>query len=154
MAPKPPNKTARPSRKARLTAARMAAVQALYAYTNAGTPVGDYLDDYAGKSQDGVELVKPELELFTKICYGAIAAFKDLDVVIDAAIPADNPARVEKLLRLILQAGLWELGMPGGADSGIIINDYVNVAHAFYDGHEPKLINAILDKAAKASSPA
>ena len=53
------------------------------------------------------------------------------------------------LLRAILRAGAYELLNHGDTAAGIIINDYVDVAHAFFDAKEPGLVNAILDKMGK-----
>jgi N utilization substance protein B len=52
------------------------------------------------------------------------------------------------LLRLILRCGVFELKYKT-AEKAIIINDYVNIAKAFYQLKEPAFVNAILDKFAK-----
>jgi len=55
----------------------------------------------------------------------------------------------EKLLQSILLCGIYEIMAHSDVDAPIIINDYVDVAHAFYDGGESKLVNAVLDRATK-----
>ena len=57
--------------------------------------------------------------------------------------------RLEILLRAILRAGVYELYHQSAIPTGVIINDYVDIAHAFFADREPGLVNGVLDKLAK-----
>ena len=57
--------------------------------------------------------------------------------------------RMEVLLRAILRAGAYELHHHAKIPAAVLINDYVDVAHAFFDAKEPGLVNGVLDKLAK-----
>ena len=37
----------------------------------------------------------------------------------------------------------------GSIPAGVIINDYVDVTHGFFNAKEPGLVNAVLDRLAK-----
>jgi N utilization substance protein B len=53
-------------------------------------------------------------------------------------------------LRSILRAGAAELLTQAEIPPKVTIAEYVDVGHAFYDGPEPRMINAVLDRMAKA----
>ena len=61
--------------------------------------------------------------------------------------------RLEVLLRAILRAGTYELAERLDVPAETVINEYVDVAHAFFAGREPGLANAVLDKVARALRP-
>ena len=60
-----------------------------------------------------------------------------------------SPQRLEPLLKAILRAGTYELQHCSDVSTGVIVNDYVDVAHGFFDAKEPGLVNAVLDRLAK-----
>ena len=127
------------SPKARKTSARLAAVQILYQMRlnnqDAKSAVREFISHRSGFNLDGDVLV-PE-------------RWSDIDGMVAAALAAGKKGEVETLLESILRAGAWELLANGEVDTGIIIHDYLNVTAAFYEGPEPKLVNAVLDKIAK-----
>ncbi len=140
-------------------AARLAAVQALYgqAQTEATGAVLDaqlsaYLTDQAHNhtSETASLPAPPDRELFAKIVRGVLADIPELDEMIAKSYTvSSNPARLEDLLRMVLRAGTYELWQHGEIAAPIIINDYVEVTHAYYMGNEPKMINGTLDNLQK-----
>lgn len=56
---------------------------------------------------------------------------------------------MEILLRVVLRAGAYELAFRPDIPAKVAINEYVDVAHAFYAGKEPGLVNAVLDRLAR-----
>ena len=152
MADKPP----RPSRKARLTSARLSAVQALYQQQLSGNTLGqvksEFLEHYAGGDLDGDEFVKPDEAHWLLVVDGVEQYGWQMDSKIDAAIHAVQSDRktenIDILLRLIMRCGCFELEQKT-ADAPIIINDYVNIAKAFYQLKESTLINGVLDSISK-----
>ena len=60
-----------------------------------------------------------------------------------------SPQRMENLLKAILRAGTFELWHHTDVPEGVIVNDYLDVAHGFFDAKEPGLVNAVLDRIAK-----
>ncbi len=142
---------------ARNSAARLAAAQALYQMelvtTRPDTIIRDFLEKKMPNETGDNEIALPqdfEGPLFSAIVRNAISRKADIDGMLQTSLDAKWPFdRLEKLLRAILRAGTAELLEHGTIDTGIIINDYVNVAHGFFAGKEPALVNAVLDRIAK-----
>jgi N utilization substance protein B len=164
MPPRKPSKPVRPperpavkktegSPKARKTAARLAAVQVLYQMRlnnqDAKSAVKEYISHRSGFNLDGDVLVPADEELLGDIVMGVNDRWSDVDQMVSAALAAGKKGEVETLLESILRAGAYELLAHGKIDTGIIINDYMNVTNGFYDGPEVKLVNGVLDKIAK-----
>jgi N utilization substance protein B len=141
----------------RRAAARLAAVQALYQIEITGLAVDQAIAQFlAGEAprtdiEDGpvAVLPAPDPELFAAIVGGVVAHRDRLDEIIGAALSiAWTVARLEILVRLILEAGVFELTFRDDIPPNVSINEYVNVANAFFDGAEPGLINGVLDSVA------
>lgn len=140
-------------------AARLAAVQALYGQLQtaaSGTVLDGQLAAYLSTQAKNTDIetaslpAEPDRELFTRIVRGVLAHIAELDEMIAASYAvSSNPARLEDLLRIILRAGAYELWQHGEVDGPIIINDYVEVTHAYYMNNEPKMINGTLDNLQK-----
>ena len=135
--------------------ARLAAVQALYQIAlTQKTPAQVIVNfrDHPPALGEDTEEAPPEAdgELFGMIVTGVTENIGALDEMLAGAMDAKLSAeRLEALLRAILRAGAFELHHQAMIPAGIIINDYVDVAHAFYGGKEPGLVNAVLDRLAK-----
>lgn len=156
----PPNPPEKPvvkktegSAKARKTSARLAAVQVLYQMRlnnqDAQSAVRAFIDKRIGFNLDGDVLVPADREMLEEIILGIQSRWTDIEEILVAALAERKGGEVELLLESILRAGAYELLADGKTDAGIIINDYMSVTTAFYEGSEPKLVNAVLDKIAK-----
>ena len=150
---RPAVKKTKGSPKAKRTAARLAAVQVLYQMRlnnqEAKSAVREYINHRSGFNLDGDVFVPADEELLTDIVMGIAKRWSDVDDMVSAALAVRKKGDVETLLESILRAGAYELLAHGSIDTGIIINDYMNVTNGFYDGPEVKLVNAVLDKIAK-----
>ena len=136
--------------------ARLAAVQALYQMTLLPRPADQVIREFRASPQallnEADEGPNPEVDfaLFGTIVAGVSSQPEQLDGMIAGALDTgSSPERMEVLLRSILRAGVYELHQHGSTPTGVIINDYVDVAHAFFDAKEPGLVNGILDRLAK-----
>ena len=70
--------------------------------------------------------------------------------MIRSGLTEDWPlSRLDATLRAILRAGAWELSAKKDVPVAVIVNEYVDVARAFFDGEEPKIVNAVLDRLAR-----
>lgn len=145
------------SRIARLSAARLAAVQAVYQMKandqDVRSVVSEFKTHRLGKPVEGQNMVLPDAELFTTIVAGVSEREADLNGMIEATLQNHNSAKtrntdisIEPLLWSILLCGSYELLAHHDTDAPVIISDYIDVAHAFYEGGEPKLVNGVLDK--------
>ena len=59
-------------------------------------------------------------------------------------------SRLETLLRLILEAGAYELAHRPDIPPRVTMSEYVGIAYAFFTGKEPGLANGVLDRLARA----
>lgn len=139
---------------AQKSAARLAAVQALYQMELGMARPNTVICDFVEKRMpNDNELNLPDdfdTALFTAIVRAALQRKTDIEETLVASLDAKWPyARLEKILKSVLRAGAAELFEHASIDTGIIINDYVNVAHGFFAGKEPALVNAVLDRLAK-----
>ncbi|EJF88850.1 transcription antitermination factor NusB [Bartonella tamiae] len=135
-------------------AARLAAVQALYQMDVAGTGVMETAAEYEafrlGQEVDGNQYLDADPQWFRIIISGVVKEQKTLDPLIRKRLPEDWPlSRIDSTLRAILRAGLWEIKSRKDVPVAVIVNEYVDIAKAFFDGEEPRLVNAVLDRLAK-----
>ncbi len=141
---------AKGSKKARHSAARLAAVQALYQMDgneqSAPSVIREYVDFRFGETVDGEAMISPDRELFSRLVSGVAERRDDLDHMVAATLGRERPA--DRLLNCIILCGAWELLARTDVDAPIIISDYLHVTEAFYDQGEKKLVNAVLDKIA------
>jgi N utilization substance protein B len=135
-------------------AARLAAVQALYEMEMTGVapdPVlAEFLDHRWPQEEEGRALVPPYRGMLGRIVRGVAERREDLDPMVAGALAAGHPLeRLEVLLAGILRAGTYELLAEPEVPARVVINEYVDVARAFYDGGEPGMVNAVLDRLAR-----
>ncbi|HVY20221.1 MAG TPA: transcription antitermination factor NusB [Bauldia sp.] len=140
-------------------AARLAAVQALYQMDLGGATLPDVLAEFEahrlGKELDGDQYRSADAPFFREIVGGVVEHQRVLDPAVDAALATGWPlARVDATLRAILRSGAFELGHRGDIPARVVINEYVDVANAFYEGEVPAMVNAVLDTLAKRLRPA
>jgi N utilization substance protein B len=141
------------SAKAQKTAARLAAVQVLYQMRlnnqEAKSAVREFIDHRIGFNLDGDLFVPANPDLLQEIVMGVTERWADIEAIVSKALADGKKGEVETLLESILRAGTYELLANSKVDTGIIINDYLNITTGFYEGSETKIVNAILDKVAK-----
>ena len=135
-------------------AARLAAVQALYQWQEGqDSPkdiVAQFIDVRTGETGEAGMRRDADRPFFTEIVQGAAAGSEDLQKIISEALAADwTWARVDRLVRAILLAGVYELMNRKDVPARVSINEYVEIAHAFYDKGEPTFINSVLDRVAR-----
>ena len=136
----------------RRSAARLAAVQTLYSMEITGVTAEQAITEFHQREADEPEtkLANPDGELMTLLVRGATAEGEVLDEMIGNALSRDwTVDRLESVLRAILRAGSFELKARPQTPARVVITEFVDVAHAFYAGPEPKMVNAVLDKVAR-----
>jgi len=134
--------------------ARLAAVQALYQVelTSAepGAVVNEFLAHRLGREIDGDQYAEADRGFFADLVKGCSSRREDVDTVVSAALPPDWPlVRLESVLRAILRAGTYELLARSDVPARVTINEYVEIAHAFFSGKEPGMVNGVLDRIAR-----
>lgn len=134
--------------------ARLAAVQALYQMDVAGSGVLEITAEYEqfrlGKEVDGAQYREADPQWFRAILAGVVENQKIVDPVIRQALTDDWPlSRLDSTLRAILRAGVYELMKREDVPVPVVVSEYVDIAKAFYEDEEPKLVNAVLDRVAR-----
>ncbi len=150
--PKTTANAARPANKR--GAARLAAVQALYQMDVAGAGILEVTAEYEqhrlGKEIDGATYREADAQWFRAILSGVIEHQKTIDPTVRQALTDDWPlSRLDSTLRAILRAGVYELIKRIDVPVPVIVSEYVDIAKAFYEDEEPKLVNAVLDRVAR-----
>jgi len=137
-------------------AARLAAVQALYQLemTDGGLPariVQEFIDHRLGSDIEGAPLVKADAAYFADVFAGAASRLEEIDGVIAQNLGEGwTVPRLDKPLRQILRAALYELLARLDVPPAVVISEYVEVARGFYeDGPEVGFVNGLLDRAAR-----
>jgi N utilization substance protein B len=135
-------------------AARLAAVQALYQMELSGTGVLEIVSEYEnfrlGQELDGEQYLKADPSWFRSIVAGVVRDQRALDPVIaDSLVEGWPLSRLDATLRAIMRAGVFEIIERKDVPTPVIVNEYVEIAHAFFEEEEPKLVNAVLDAVAR-----
>ncbi len=151
--PIPPD-AERKLRIARLAGARLAAVQALYQMEqteqSARSVILDFLEDRLGLDGEGEPIEEADPDLFKSIVDGVVERQEDVDSAIMKRLAEGwKIERLDATSRAILRAAVYELIVDIGLPSQIILDEYVTIAHAFFEGAEPKFINGLLDAVAR-----
>jgi N utilization substance protein B len=144
-----------PARSVSRSAARLAAVQALYQHEMEGTAKAKLLDEFhqhrLGREIEDEQYAEADVAFFDDLVAGALARREEIDALLgDRLAEGWTLARLDKTMLQILRAGAYELMARPDIPVGTAISEYVDVAHAFFEAREAKFVNGVLDAVAKA----
>ena len=136
------------------SAARLAAVQALYQWYMEATPTARLLDEFhqhrLGQEIEDAHYAEADTAFFDDVVKGVIARQEEIDTVLSERLAEGwSLTRLDRTLLQILRAGCYELLARPDVPTGSVISEYLDVAHAFFDQREAKFVNGVLDAAAK-----
>ena len=142
------------------TAARLAAVQALFQSEQAGESPEAVIEQFIrhrlgpDDSDDGLaegRIPEADAKLFARIVRNTAAKIEALDEQIGRALAKDWPMeKLDPVLRALLRAAAGELAHPHEPPARVVINEYLDIAHGFFVGDEPRFANGVLDALARA----
>jgi N utilization substance protein B len=148
-----------PARSQARSAARLAAVQALYQQHMEGTALAKLLDEFhqhrLGRTIDEdafdeAEYADAEVPFFDDVVRGVDARRDEIDAVVAGKLASGwTLARLDKAMLQVLRAGTYELLARADVPAAVTINEYVEVAKAFFDDGQARFVNGILDAVAK-----
>ena len=132
------------------TLARLVAVQGLYSSEVSGEVDIDNILKKAIKipadSDEDEIKSKPNKKQLKKIISGVQKNKDEIDILIKKFLkPGWEINRLDMLLLSIIRAAVFELKYCEDVPVRVVFDEYMNVAHAFYDTQEVGFINAILD---------
>lgn len=136
------------------SAARLAAVQALYQQQMEKTPLNRLLDEFhqhrLGAEIEDLQFAEAETAFFDDIVKGVHARRDEIDFLLSAKLAQGwTLARLDRTMLQILRAGTYELIARADVSKATAISEYVDVAKAFFDDREAKFVNGVLDAVAK-----
>ena len=134
--------------------ARLSAVQALYQMELSGSGITETVAEYEeirlGQELDGQEYLEADASWFRGIVAGVVGKQNVLDTLIHSHLPKDWPlSRLDMLLRSVLRCGTFELQFRKDVPHKVVISEYIEVAKAFFEDDEPRIVNAVLDAIAR-----
>ena len=136
------------------SAARLAAVQALYQRQMERTPLARLLDEFhqhrLGAEIEDIQFAQAEVAFFDDIVRGVEARREEIDGLLAQRLSESwTLARLDKTMLQILRAGTYELLARADVSKATAISEYVDVAKAFFDDREAKFVNGVLDAVAR-----
>jgi N utilization substance protein B len=136
------------------SAARLAAVQALYQMEMEATPLARLLHEFhehrLGATIEDDTYAEAEVDFFDDLVTGTDARRAEIDALIAARLAGGwSLERLDRPMRAILRAGTYELIARPDVPAASVINEYLDVAHAFFDKREAGFVNGLLDAIAK-----
>jgi N utilization substance protein B len=145
-------------RAASRSAARLAAVQALYQMDMTGIDLNQVIAEFEthrlGQEVEGCQFGAVEAGFFRDLVEGVVRDQLTIDPLIDKQLAEGwRLTRVDSILRAILRAGAYEILMRSDVPARVVISEYVDIAHAFFAEEEPKVVNGILDRIGHKARP-
>ena len=134
-------------------ASRLAAVQAIYQMELTGVDceavTREFIEHRFEHEPEMREAGPGDEEFFGSIVRGVPQHQIEIDRSISKCLASDwRLDRVDSILRAILRAGAFELIARSDVPARVVIDEYLEISHAFFDGDEPGFVNAVLDKLA------
>ncbi len=132
---------------------RLVIVQALYQMEMAGTDVSDIVSSLGDRLifDNNFDYLISHIskKLLKDTINGVVDNQSQIDSVIKKNLSSNwRFSRLDKILKAILRAAVYEISYKLSTPSKVIINEYIDITHSFYSQKEPEFVNAILDKIA------
>jgi N utilization substance protein B len=135
------------------SAARLAALQALYQLEMTGGAPDDVIQEFLEhrfERDDEGAISGPQDEIFfADIVHGVLKHQVEIDRAIARSLAFGwTLARIDSILRALMRAGTYELVARSDVPAKVVMDEYVELARDFFEGEEPKFVNAVLDRVA------
>jgi N utilization substance protein B len=136
--------------RARRAGARLAAVQALYEMEQTGksakATIFEFMSDRLGLGPEGEPVEEADPDLFKSVVNAVINHQDSIDAAILVRL-ADGwrLTRLDATMRALLRAATAEFIAHPELSDAIILDEYVSLAHDFFDEAEAAFANALLE---------
>ena len=137
------------------TVARLVLVQALYQMELTGTGVETVIREFSdyrfdADLEEGEPLAHADEAFFGEGARAIVAEQDSIDGLITNRLASGwRIERLDTTLRAILRAGTWELKDRKDVAIEVVINEYVEIARAFFGETEARFVNGALDGIAR-----
>jgi N utilization substance protein B len=134
--------------------ARLGAVQALYQREMGGDPLPKLLTEFhnhrLGQEIEGADYADADIAFFDDLVTGTTARQEELDGLISSALAQGwTLDRLDKPMRALLRSAVYELLARPDVAAATVIDEYVEIAHAFHAEKDAKFVNGLLDTLAR-----
>ncbi len=145
-------KVAPPTKNKKRSAARIGAVQTLYAIKIGQSDIckamADFIKNGGMVEMDGISYPANQ-QMYGHIINGVIQRDADITDLANAVLTKRPLHRQNLLIQFIIKAGIFELLENDTLDSHLIISEYVDIAHAFFEPKEAGMVNGVLDSVSR-----
>jgi len=143
--------------------ARLAAVQATYMAAFSGLGIDEVIEDFksgeighyaieedALTGEHTIELEEMDKPYFETLVRGVQSKKEHLEKSLRSYLKEGSSFdHMNATMQALLLCAVYELAYTTDIDTKVIIQEYVDLAYAFFTKNEPKMINALLDQIAK-----
>lgn len=133
------------------SAARLAALQALYQLEMTGNAPDDVIQEFIEHrfGSEPENAAAHDEAFFADVVHGVLRHQIEIDRSIARSLASGwTLARIDSILRALLRAGTYELVARRDIPAKVVIDEYVELARDFFEGDEPGFVNAVLDRLA------
>lgn len=136
------------------SAARLAAVQALYQQEMSGDATAKLLNEFhahrLGREIEGADYADADADFFDDLVRGVLARRDEIDALVTGALAQGWALdRLDRPMRALLRAAIFELLARPDVAAATVIDEYVDVSHAFHAEKDAKFVNGLLDTVAR-----
>ncbi len=140
--------------RARRAGARLAAVQALYKMEqtdeSAKAVIREFMEDRLGFGPDEEPIEEADPDIFKSIVNAVVSNQTKIDAAILKRLSKGwKLSRLDSTTRAILRAATAELLEHPELSKAVVLDEYVSLAHDFFDKTEANFVNAVLDNVSK-----
>ena len=134
------------------SAARLAALQALYQLEMTGNAPDDVVQEFLEHrfGPESGHAAPHDQEFFADIVHGVLRHQMEIDRSVARSLASGwTLARIDSTLRALLRAATYELVARRDVPARVVIDEYVELTRDFFEGEEPGFVNAVLDRLAR-----
>ena len=133
--------------------ARLAVVQALYQIESVKISVASVIREFVshrfGQEFGDEDLVAADQSFFTMLLENTVAFQTEIDELIVPFLSEWSLMRLDPILRASIRAATYELLKCPDVPAKVVINEYVDIIHAFFSGQLLTFANGVLNSLAR-----
>jgi N utilization substance protein B len=103
-----------------------------------------------GQEIEDAQYADADADFFDDVVSGVDARREEIDQLVDAKLGEQwKMGRLDRTMLQLLRCGTYELIARPDVPTATVIDEYLDVAHAFFDQKDAKFVNGLLDAVAK-----
>lgn len=128
--------------------ARLQLVQALYQMDMTALGAEELINEFSEREDSNLD--EMEQESFEALLRGVVEHLNDIDFKLGGALAEGWRAeRIDRTMRAILRAGLYEILFRRLVPANKTIGEYRNIAGSFFSPKQTRLVPGVLDRVAR-----